>query len=94
MDVLQENLETVIWQEDESSVEGIEAKLAELQNELLKRTNSKKDYNNIADEIYRLREVKQNALVESVERKELKMRITAMRKFLDSQATEVFEYDE
>lgn len=62
MAALQENVEAAIRQEDESSTEGIEAKLEELQKELLKRANSKKDYNDIADEIHRLRELKQNAL--------------------------------
>ena len=94
MVALQENVEAVIRQEDESSTEGIEAKLEELQKELLKRANSKKDYNDIADEIHRLRELKQNALVESAERKGLQKRIAEMREFLDSQPTEVLEYDE
>lgn len=85
MAALQENVEAAIRQEDESSTEGIEAKLEELQKELLKRANSKKDYNDIADEIYRLRELKQNALSESAERKGLQKRIAEMREFLDSQ---------
>lgn len=42
-------------QGDESSLEGIEAKLLELQKELLKLANSKKDYSSVADEIDRLR---------------------------------------
>ena len=82
---LQENVETVIRQEDESSVEGIESKLEGLQKELLKWANSKKDYNGIAEEIYRLRDLKQNALVASSEREGLKKRIAEMREFLDSQ---------
>lgn len=94
MAALQENVEAVIRQEDESSTEGIEAKLEELQKELLKRANSKKDYTDIADEIHRLRELKQNALAESAEREGLKKRIAEMREFLDSQLTEVLEYDE
>lgn len=94
MDALQENVEAVIRQEDESSKEGIEVKLEELQKELLKRANSKKDYNDIADEIHRLRELKQNALAESAERKGLQKWIAEMRAFLDSQPTEVLEYDE
>ena len=94
MTALQENVEVVIRQEDESSVEGIEAKLEELQKELLKRANSKKEYNSIAEEIYRLRDLKQNALVAGAEREGLKKRIAEMREFLDSQATEVLEYDE
>ena len=91
---LQKNVEAVIRQEDETSSEGIEAKLLELQKELLKLANSKKDYNSVADEIDRLRELKQNALVESAEREGLKQRIREMREFLEQQSTEITEYDE
>ena len=94
MVTLQENIEAVIRQGDETSSEGIEAKLQELQKELLKLANSKKDYNSVADEIDRLRELKQNALVESAEREGLKQRIKEMRVFLEQQSTEVKEYDE
>ena len=94
MATLQENIEAVIRQEDETSSEGIEAKLQELQKELLKLANSKKDYNSVVDEIDRLRELKQNALVESAEREGLKQRIREMREFLEQQSTEVTEYDE
>ena len=55
MATLQENIEVVIRQEDGTSVEGIEAKLLDLQKELLKLANSKKDYNSVADETDRLR---------------------------------------
>lgn len=48
----------------------------------------------IAEEIYRLRDLKQNALVASAERERLKKRIAEMREFLDSQPTAVLEYDE
>ena len=65
----------MISHEDEFSSEGFETKLLELQKELLKMANLKKDYDSVADEIDRLRELKQNALVESVEREELKQRI-------------------
>ena len=94
MITLWENVEAVIQQEDETSSEGIETKLLELQKELLKLANSKKDYNSVADEIDRLRELKQNALVESAEREGLKQRIREMREFLEEQSTEVTEYDE
>lgn len=91
---LQENVETVILQEDETSPESINAKLEELQKELLKLANSKKDYNNIADEIYRLRELKKSALVENAKREGLRQRIKEMREFLDSQSIEITSYDE
>ena len=94
MITLWENVEAVIQQEDETSSEGIETKLLELQKELLKLANSKKDYNSVADEIDRLRELKQNALVESAKREGLKQRTREMREFLEQQSTEVTEYDE
>lgn len=94
MEVLQENIETVIRQGDENSAEGINARLEELQKELLRLANSKKDYNSVADEIDRLRELKQKALTESAEREGLKQRIREMREFLEQQSAEVTEYDE
>ena len=94
MITLQENVESVIRQEDETSSEGIETKLLELQKELLKLANSKKDYNSVADEIDRMRELKQNALVESAGREGLKQRLREMREFMEQQSAEVTEYDE
>lgn len=92
--VLQENVEAVIRQEDESTVDGIDDRLEELQKELLKLANAKKDYNSVADEIYCLRELKQEALVESAEREGLKQRISEMRDFLNRQFAEVTKYDD
>lgn len=92
--VLQKNIETVILQEDENSAEGITAKLKEKQKELLRLANAKKDYNSVADEIDRLRELKQKALTESAEREGLKKRIVEMKDFLNNQTVEVLEYDE
>lgn len=76
--ILQKNVKAVIRQEDETSSEGIETKLLELEKEPLKLANSKKDYTGIGDEIYRLRELKQNTLMESAERERLKQRIKEM----------------
>jgi len=94
MEELQEDIEPVIWQEDETSAEGINAKLEKMQKELLRLANSKRDYNSVADEIDRLRELKQKTLAESAEREGLKKRITKMWKFMNSQTTDVSEYDE
>lgn len=60
----------------------------------MRLANSKKDYNSVADEIDRLRELKQKALTESAEREGLKKRIAEMREFLNGQSTEILEYDE
>jgi len=65
MRVLQENIKTVLSQEGESLEQDIDVRLEELQKELLKRASGKVDYDDIAEEICRLRELKQNALAES-----------------------------
>jgi len=49
--MLEENIATVLAQEDEQSLENINTKLFELQKELLKCANAKMDYNDIADKI-------------------------------------------
>ena len=48
----------------------------------------------MADEIYRLRELKQNALVENAEREGKRQRIDEMTDFLNEQSCELEEYDE
>ena len=45
-------------------------------------------------EIYHLREIKQNALVDNAEREGMKQRISEMQQFLSEQTQEITEYDE
>lgn len=91
---LEQNIASVLVLEDEGSMESINVKLEELQKELLKRANAKKDYNDLADEIDRLRELKQNAMAENAEREGLKQRIAEMQEFLAEQTEQIEEYDE
>lgn len=91
---LEQNIASVLALEDESSMESINAKLEEFQKELLKRANAKKDYNDLADEIDRLRELKQNAMAENAEREGMKQRIAEMQEFLAEQTEQIEEYDE
>ncbi|SUY47652.1 resolvase [Clostridium putrefaciens] len=91
---LEQNIASVLALEDEGSMERINAKLEELQKELLKRANAKKDYNDLADEIDRLRELKQNTMAENAEREGLKQRIAEMQEFLAEQMEQIEEYDE
>jgi predicted nucleic acid-binding Zn-ribbon protein len=91
---LEENISSVLALEDEGSMESINAKLEELQKKLLKRANAKKDYNDLADEIDRLRELKQNAMAENAEREGLKQRIAEMQEFLVEHMEQIEEYDE
>lgn len=48
----------------------------------------------MADEIDRLRELKQKALTERAEREGLKERVAEMKDFLNNQTVEILEYDE
>lgn len=93
-EILQSNIESVLKEEQESSEEMINNKLQILQKELLQRVNSKKDYNDLTDEIDRLQKEKQQAQVDKAEREGMKNRIAEMRIFLDRQEKEIDEYDE
>ena len=88
------NIESVITDVDGISIDEIDLHLEELQKELLKVANSKVNYDEIADEIFKLRELKQSAMVDSAEREGLKLRIDEMNKFLDEQTEVITEYDE
>lgn len=93
-DILEENIKMVFALEDESSLESINARLEEIQRELLKRANAKQNYNDLANEIDHLREMKQAALTENAEREGLKQRISEMQQFLAEQTQNITEYDE
>ena len=67
---------------------------SELQKELLKVANAKGNYDSIVNEIYSLREAKQNVQVESAEREGMKKRISEMQQFLAEQQQDITEYDE
>lgn len=60
----------------------------------MKLASSKADYENVGDEIYRLREEKQKAQLENLGRDELRKRIADMSAFLQEQFTALTEYDE
>lgn len=91
---LQNNIETVIIHENDQTLATIDNRLEELQTDLLKLASSKADYEDVADEIYRLREEKQKAQLDNVGRDELKKRITDMGDFLRKQPIAITEYDE
>ena len=91
---LQTNIETVLNEEHDNSTIHIDPKLEELQKELLRLANSKADYEEVANEIYRLREQKQNALIENAEREGRRQRIAELTDFLKEQSCELEEYNE
>ena len=91
---LQQNIAVVIRTSVTASADAIDEKLLELQQELLKKANSKEAYDEIADEIFRLRELKQQTNVDTVARDEQIKRITALQDFIRIQPAELTEFDE
>lgn len=91
---LQSNIATVIRQGDTLSPEVIDERLQELQKELLKKANQKDDYDAIADEILRLRDMRKQAEVNSTRMDEQLKQINSLQDFIKSQPTIVTEFDE
>lgn len=92
--VLQENITAVLNEDNDQTIQEIEIRLNELQQELLQLVNAKADYQKVADEIYRLRDLKQNILAENAEREGKRERVADMAEFLNEQPYELEEYDE
>ena len=94
LSTLQKNIATILNEENDNATNDIDSKLEELQQQLLIQAKSKNDYEDVADEIYHLRELKQNALVENAEREGKRQRIAEMTDFFNEQSCELEEYDE
>ena len=92
--ILKENMQAVIGSDMESQLAEIDGRLKELQQELLKQANAKKDYTELADKIYALREQQQNVLAAEAEQDGRRQRMEEMKKLLEEQADIPLEYDE
>lgn len=80
--------------EFDESTEDIDRKLEELQHELLRLASTKAAYDSVANEIYRLRELRQATLASNAERQNRRQRITNMMEFLQGQSGIITEFDE
>lgn len=89
LQTLQKNIVTIFNKENDNATDDIDGKLEELQQQLLIQAKSKNDYEDVANEIYRLRELKQNLLVENAEREGKRQRIVEKTDFLNEQSCEL-----
>ena len=94
LSVLEENIREVLESESGEQIVEIDHRLEELQQELLRLANGKKEYGDVADEIHKLREQRQDILAQDAERDGKRQRIGEMRDFLEKQVSEPLEYDE
>lgn len=91
--VLQENIEVVLKQEN-SPAKDIDGQLEELQKQLLQKANKNEQYDSLVEQIYKLREEKQKILSDKAEMEGIKQSIYNMKAFLNSQTTDIEEFDE
>ena len=91
---LQQNIAKAVVNADTLSPDGIQARLEELQKELIKKANNKQDYDAIADEIFRLRDQKEQSELDSHHREEAMNRIKELQDFIAGQETDITEFDE
>lgn len=91
---MQENITKAIIAADTMSPDGIQARLDELQKELIRKANSKQDNDGIADEIFRLREQKSQSEADTRNREATRKRIAELQDFIGSQRSEITEFDE
>lgn len=91
---LQLNIASVIRASQATSVENIDEKLMTLQQELIQKAQSKEAYDEIADEIFRLRELRQQTTVDTAARDEQIKRINDLQDYIAQQTTHLTEFDE
>ena len=91
---LQLNIASVIRASQATSVENIDEKLMALQQELIQKAQSKEAYDEIADEIFRLRELRQQTTVDTAARDEQIKRINDLQDYIAQQTTHLIEFNE
>ncbi|MDC2830095.1 hypothetical protein ACLUWI_03495 [Limosilactobacillus mucosae] len=91
---MQENIAKAITTADTMSPDSIQARLDELQKELIRKANSQQNYDAIADEIFTLREQKSQAEADTGSREETQKRVAELQDFIAGQETDITEFDE
>jgi site-specific DNA recombinase len=92
--ILKKNIETVLSEDLDESTADIDKRLEELQTELIQKANSKEAYDNIVNEIYRLRDLRQETLSRNALRQDKRDRIAEMTDFLNMQTGGITEFDD
>ena len=90
---LQQNIAEAI-RSSSTATDEIDEKLAVLQQELLQRANNKESYDAVADEILRLRDLKQQSVMDTSARDEQIRRINELQDFIRQQPTHLTGFDE
>lgn len=92
-ETLAANLKTVL-QSSNADLAAYDDRLKEIQEAILKKTKANQDYDDLVQEIYKVRDEKHRAMVASAEQSGVVRRIEEMSNYLDGVSTEITEYDE
>ena len=90
--MLKANIEKVL--DRDTGIADIDARISDLQTELLKRVNAKLDYENLGREINSLREEKYRIQLQEANRQSVLQKVADMEAYMDEIGGEVTEYDE
>ena len=91
---LQQNIAKVILSAQQNTADGIDEKLQSLQKELIKKANNKEAYDEIADEIFNLREQREKCTVDTAARDAQIARINELQDFIKQQPAHLDAFDE
>ena len=91
---LQQNIAKVIRDAQKNTADGIDEQLLELQKELLKKANNKESYDEIDQQIFKLREQRQQCTVDTATRDAQIARITELQDFIKQQSATLEVFDE
>lgn len=91
---LQENIARAVVMADTLSPDGIQARLEELQKELVKAVGNQRNYDALTDEILRLQKMKKDSEVDDHKRNETMSRIKELQDFIGKQKTNITEFAE
>ena len=87
-------VDRALAQSNSPRVREIDARLAALQKDMLKKANAKQGYEDLAEEIESLRSEKEALLLEDANRIGLQQRLDELEAFLDEHQEPVTDYDE
>ncbi|ESL02615.1 hypothetical protein GCWU000282_02207 [Catonella morbi ATCC 51271] len=91
---LQRNIAKVIRDAQKTTADGIDEQLMQLQKELLKKANNKEAYDEIADQIFKLREQREKYTVDTADRDAQIARINDLQDYIKKQRIDLAEFDE
>lgn len=85
LQILQQNLELAIKQANPDTVEYLDARMADLQRELIDRTEHHENYDDLAEEILRLRHLREQKAMDGAAKTEYQNCIKELQTFIQSQ---------